>query len=155
MVIRLTKATKFFCLCALLLVSVLISIGTRSITVSTPYAPNSEALPVLIYRTAAAANELASDMAYLSRNGYTVISETELTAALRRQSPLPARPVLLVFDEGMVGFSEQIAPSLKAKSLPWFGLSKLGALSNELRTAGYPVTRLERIAGVAMEQYIL
>jgi hypothetical protein len=161
MVIRLTKATKFFCLCALLLISVLISLGTRSITVSTPYAGEQTPLPLLLYRSlgegerALNRNDVRRDLAYLLQNGYTAVSEQELLAALRREAPLPAQPVVLLFDDANPAFAAEVLPVLQEAGLPWFPLHKATALSKELRVAGYPVTRLERVAGIAMEDYDL
>jgi hypothetical protein len=159
MVIRLTKATKFFCLCALLLISVLIGLGTRSITVSTPYAEAQEPLPLLLYRNlgqgdaALGRNDLRRDLAYLLQNGYTVVSEQELVAALRQSAPLPAQPIALLFDDESPAFVAEALPVLQETGLPWFPLQKLTELSKELRIAGYPVTRMERMAGIAMEDY--
>ncbi len=159
MVIRFTKATKFLCLCALLLVSVLISLGTRSITVSTPYAGEQTPLPMLVYNnlgregTALDRNDLRRDFAYLLQNGYTAISEQELTAALRRKTQLPEQPVLLLFDETNDAFAKEVRPLLEEAGLPWLPLSKAVVLSKELRIAGYPVTRMERTAGVDIKTY--
>lgn len=159
MVIRLTKATQFFCLCALLLVSVLISVSTRSITVSTPYAGERTALPLLVYSNldeggaALDQNDLRRDFAYLLQNGYTVVSEQELMAALRREAPLPEHPVVLLFDEDSAAFALQALPVLEETAFPWLPLSKAVTLSKELRTAGYPVTRMERMAGIEMSDY--
>ena len=159
MVIRFTKATRFFCVCALLLLTALISIGTRSISVSTPYTFRSRPLPVVIYRdlggahpTSLALEELERDLAFLEERGYTPLSEQELVAALRRETPLPANPVLLLFDEGSKPFAAGALPLLKEAGLPWLPMSKSTQLSNELRAAGYPVTRLERVSGFTLEE---
>ena len=159
MVIRFTRATRFFCVCALLLLTALISIGTRSITVSTPYAFRGRAMPVVIYRglnggkpTSLTLEALGEDLAWLAENGYTALSERELVAALRRKAPLPASPVLLLFDDSAKSFAAEVLPMLKEAGLPWFSLSKSVLLANELRAAGYPVTRLERVGGFTIEE---
>ncbi|MDR3313889.1 MAG: hypothetical protein LBS96_05460 [Oscillospiraceae bacterium] len=137
----------------------LISLGTRSITVSTPYAGERTPLPLLLYRSlgegenALRRNDVRRDLAYLLQNGYTAVSEQELLAALRREAPLPAQPVVLLFDDANPAFAAEVLPVLQEAELPWFPLRKATALSQELRTAGYPVTRLERMAGIAMEEY--
>ena len=50
MVIRFTKATRFLCVCALLALTALVGIGTKSVSVSTPYTFRGRAMPVVIYR---------------------------------------------------------------------------------------------------------
>ncbi|MCL2107206.1 MAG: hypothetical protein FWH26_09175 [Oscillospiraceae bacterium] len=162
MVIRVTRATKFFCVCAFLLVSVMVSIGTRSITVSSPYAAGRTPLPLLLYRgletggpTALTVEDLRRDIAFLRENGYAAVSERELLAALRREAPLPDRPVLLLFDDTLASFAETVRPCLEQAGTAWFPLAKAGLLSKELRAAGMPVTRLERTAGIGMEDYLL
>jgi len=161
MVIRFTRATRFFCACALLLLTALVSIGTRSVSVSMPYTFRERPLPVVIYRnisggkpTDLTLEEFKQDLAFLEQSGYTALSEQELVAALRRESPLPASPVLLLFDEGAKAFKAEALPLLKEAGLPWFSLSKSGLLSNELRAAGYPVMRIERVSGFTLEEQI-
>jgi len=161
MVIRFTRATRFFCVCALLLLTALISIGTKSITVSTPYTFRGRPMPVVIYRdldgskpTGLALEALREDLAWLAQAGYTALSERDLMAALRREAPLPESPVLLLFDDGAKSFSAGVLPMLKEAGLPWFPLSKSALLSSELRAAGYPVTRLERVGGFTLEEQI-
>jgi len=161
MVIRFTRATRFFCVCALLLLTTLISIGTRSITVSTPYTFRGRTMPVVIYRdlnggrpTSLTLEELGKDLAWLAENSYAALSERELVAALRREAPLPASPVLLLFDDSAKSFAAEVLPMLKEAGLHWLPLSKSTLLANELRAAGYPVTRLERVGGFTIEEQI-
>ena len=165
MVIRLTKATRFFCICALLLVTALISIGTRSISVSAPYNFRSQPLPmgnqllpIVIYRvdtpTCPSLHEMKEDLAGLQGGDYTALSERELVASLRRESALPARPVLLLFDDAAPAFAEQLRPLLEESGLPWLPLSKAGLLTQELRAAGYAVARVERAAGFTLEEQL-
>jgi len=155
MVIRFTKATRFFCICALLLVTALVSIGTRSVSVAAPYKPG-EALPVVIYRagipTSPSAQEIRGDLSALG--GFTPLSEQDLVAALRHALPLPARPVLLLFDDDDPGFAEGLRPLLDESGLPWLPLSKAALLSKELRAAGYPVLQLERVSGFALQELL-
>jgi len=161
LVIRFTRATRFFCACALLLLMALISIGTKSVSVSTPYTFRGRPLPVVIYRgledgrpTGLTLEELGKDIAWLAQEGYTALSEPELVAALRRKAPLPEAPVLLLFDDAAKSFAAGALPMLREAGLPWFPLSKSVALANELRAAGYPVTRIERVGGFTMEAQI-
>jgi hypothetical protein len=158
LVIRFTKATRFFCICAMLLVTALISISTRSISVSAPYAPPGPVQVVsfpLPGSSPAAPNlrTLTADLDYLARSGRSVLSEQALVAALRRETPLPAEPVLLLFDDAAEGFA-QLRPLLEERGLPWIPREKSALLTQELRAAGYAVTRLERTGGFALEDQL-
>ena len=161
MVIRFTKATRFLCVCALLVLTALVSIGTRSVTVSTPYSFRGPAMPVVIYRSldngkpnGLTLDELEADIAWLEAEGYQALSELELVAALRRESPLPEHPVLLLFDDQAKQFKTDVLPILKEAGLNWFPMGKSGLLANELRAAGYPVTRIERVGGFGIGEQI-
>jgi hypothetical protein len=161
MVIRFTKAARFLCACALLLLTALVSIGTKSVTVSTPYSFRGRAMPVVIYRgldggrpTGLTLEELRADIAWLAGEGYEALSERELVAALRRESPLPGSPVLLLFDDGAESFRTGALPLLEEAGLPWFPMGKYGLLSGELRAAGYPVTRIERVSGFTLAEQL-
>jgi len=158
MVIRLTKATRFFCICALLLVTALISIGTRSVSVSAPYTSSGRALPVVAYRMGTPVSptprEVQEDLARLRAGEYTALSERDLVASLRREAPLPARPVLLLFDDKAAAFAKQLRPLLEESGLPWLPLSKAELLTKELRAAGVPVAQLERVAGFTLEELL-
>jgi len=161
MVIRFTKATRFLCICALLLLTALIGIGTRSVTVSTPYTFRGRAISVVIYRslddgrpTGLTPEDLKADLAWLTENGYGALSEQELVAALRREFPLPARPVLLLFDDQAKTFAAHVLPILKDAGVPWFPMGKYALLSGELRAAGYPVTRVERVGGFTVGEQV-
>jgi len=155
MVIRFTKATRFFFICVMLLVTALISIGTRSMSVSAPYHARTNALPMVIYRNTATApslRDIRRDLDHLAESGYTVLSEQMLVATLRRESELLGNPVLLLFDESDEAFFEGIEPLLVERELPWFSLEQSTMLTRELRAAGFPVTRLERTEAFTLEE---
>ena len=161
MVIRFTKATRFFIVCVMLIVTALISIGTRSMSVSAPYHVRSSPLPVVVYRgvegdsaAAPSLRELQADLDFLLESAYAVLSEQELVSALRRESELPAQPLLLLFDDGAEGFGKDIRPLLEGRELPWFSLEKSAVLTRELRAAGYPIARLERTAVFTLEEQL-
>ena len=89
MVIRFTKTTKFFLVCALLLVTALISIGTKSMTVSVPYSAPA-ALPLVVYRdiggdapTSLDMQGFRADLDYL-REHFTALSEQEIVYTDRK-----------------------------------------------------------------------
>ena len=161
MVIRFTKATRFLCVCALLLLTALVGIGTKSVTVSTPYTFRGRAMPVVVYRdlsggkpTSLTLDDLKADIAWLAGEGYEALSEQELVAAMRRESPLPAHPVLLLFDDSAKTFTAHVLPMLKEAGLNWFSISKSILLANELRAAGHPVTRIERVGGFTIGEQV-
>jgi len=157
MVIRFTKAARFLFVCILLLVTALISIGTKSMSVSAPYSA-PKALPVVIYRdvgtgapTALSLQDLQADLDFLQEY-FHALSEQDIIYTLRREKALTTAPVLLVFDDTSKPFIEDIQPLLEEKGMPWFSAAKTTALVNELRSAGFPVTQLERSGGVALRE---
>ena len=161
MVIRFTKATRFLCVCALLALTALVGIGTKSVTVSTPYSFRGSAMPVVIYRdlsggrpTGLTLEDLKADIAWLAGEEYEALSEQELVAALRREAPLPEHPVLLLFDDNAKTFKSHVLPILKEAGLAWFPMGKYVLLSNELRAAGFPVTRIERVGGFEIGEQV-
>ncbi|MCL2531845.1 MAG: hypothetical protein FWE40_06790 [Oscillospiraceae bacterium] len=161
MIIRLTKATRFLLICALLLVTALISIGTRSVTVSAPYTPRAQAMPVIVYRAvgedspnAVPLRQLKDDLDYLLQQDFIVLGEPELVAALRRQATLPGRAVLLLVDNTCERFDRDILPLLEERELPWIPMEKSGVLTQELRAAGHSVARVERTPTMTLEEQL-
>jgi len=143
----------------MLLITALISIGTRSMSVSAPYQTRHSPLPVVVFRavengcpTAPGLRDLQQDLDYLRENGYTVLSEQALVAALRRERPLEDRAVLLLFNDGAPNFEQQVQPLLDERELPWIPLEKSPVLTRELRAAGVPITRLERSGAFALQE---
>jgi hypothetical protein len=147
----------------LLLVTALISIGTKSISVSAPYATRSAPLPVIIYRaveldgkasaTALPIRVLERDLDYI-QSGFNALSEQDIVAALRNEAPFPEAPVLLVFNDEPKSFHAKIKPLLAQRQLPWFSMRKITTLVSEMRRAGYPITRLERAAVFSLEEQL-
>jgi len=157
MVIRFTKATRFLLVCILLFITALISIGTKSMSVSAPYSA-PRALPLVIYRgigsgapTALSLQELQADLDFLQER-FNALSEQDIIYTLRREKALTMAPVLLVFDDESESFIENIRPLLEEQGIPWFSAAKTTALVNELRSAGFPVTQLERSGGIALKE---
>jgi len=161
MIIRLTKATRFVLICALLMMTALIGIGTRSVTVAAPYSPRAQALPVIVYRivggeypAAVSLRQLEDDLDYLLDGDYAVLGEPDLVAALRRQTSLPGHAVLLLFDNTCERFAHDILPLLQERELPWIPLEKSALLTRELRAAGHSVARYERTPTLTLEQQL-
>jgi len=155
MIIRLNKATRFFLICAMLAITALVSIGTRSMSVSAPYHTPNATLPIIVYRAEAVClRQLQADLDYLADGGYAVVGEQELVAALRRARELPDKTVLLLFDDGCDVFAAQTRPLLEERELPWFSLESSTVLTRELRAAGHPITRLERADVFSLEEQL-
>ena len=60
----------------------------------------------------------ASQMAYLARFGYTVLSMDQVLACLRGQAPVPDKAVALTFDDGYENFYEYAWPVLQKHGFP-------------------------------------
>jgi len=161
MIIRLTKATRFLLICVLLLVTVLIGIGTRSVTVSAPYQPRAQAMPVIVYRAlgddspaAVPLRQLRDDLDFLLHEDFSALGEPDLVAALRRQTSLPGHAVLLLFDNTCERFAHDVLPLLEERELPWIPMEKSALLTRELRAAGHSVARYERTPTLALEEQL-
>jgi len=159
MVIRFTKTTRFFLVCALLLITALISIGTKSMSVSAPYTAPA-ALPLVIYRdiggeapTSLDMQGFRADLDYLKAH-FIVLSEQEIVYTLRQKKALTRSPVLLIFDDTSETFAEHILPLLEEWELPWFSVSKAKTLADELRTAGFPIKQIERTGSISIEEQL-
>jgi len=94
-----------------------------------PSAPS--AVPVLMYhriceeasaamrKFAVPPRQFAAQLRWLSKQGYTGLTVSDFVQRVRGLAePLPARPVLLTFDDGFADFGEQAAPLLRAHGLP-------------------------------------
>ena len=53
-----------------------------------------------------------AQMSMLKHLGYSVVSLDAAAAGLRGEAPMPARPVVLTFDDGYVDFLDVVAPVL-------------------------------------------
>lgn len=60
----------------------------------------------------------ASQMAFLARFGYTVLSMDQVLACLRGEAPVPPKAVALTFDDGYENFYEYAFPVLKQHGFP-------------------------------------
>ncbi|WP_230970690.1 polysaccharide deacetylase family protein [Nitrogeniibacter aestuarii] len=60
----------------------------------------------------------ASQMAYLARFGYTVLSMDQVLDCLRGERPIPPRAVALTFDDGYENFYEHAWPVLQKHGFP-------------------------------------
>jgi peptidoglycan/xylan/chitin deacetylase (PgdA/CDA1 family) len=62
-------------------------------------------------------DKFEAQVKYLRDNGYTSISLDTLYAALKKQTSLPAKPVILTFDDGYIDFYVNAYPILKAYNI--------------------------------------
>lgn len=62
--------------------------------------------------------QLVQHFAWLKENGYHVVSLDDILQARQGKRPLPAKAVLLTFDDGYKSFRTQIFPLLKAFNYP-------------------------------------
>jgi peptidoglycan/xylan/chitin deacetylase (PgdA/CDA1 family) len=74
-------------------------------------------LKVLTYHRVDRPEPFAQHVAHLARH-HRVVSVDQVIAALRGGPPLPARSVLLTFDDGYRGFAGVAWPVLRARGLP-------------------------------------
>jgi hypothetical protein len=162
MVIRFTKATKFLVLCLILALCAVISVTTRTVTVSTPVgAVAGQPLYLLVYRTlgeseptAPGRAQVQSDLEFLKNNGFIILSEQELLKTLRREEPLPVRSVVLLFNTDASAFKNEVKNDLEKSGTPYFSLRKIAALTQELRAVGCPVTQVERNAAADLDFFL-
>jgi peptidoglycan/xylan/chitin deacetylase (PgdA/CDA1 family) len=85
------------------------------------FIPAPSGLPILLYHKVSldqndaltiSADHLDRQLAYIDSNGYTPISFAELKAALDGLRTLPAKPVIVTFDDGYVSTYELAYPLL-------------------------------------------
>jgi peptidoglycan/xylan/chitin deacetylase (PgdA/CDA1 family) len=127
--------------------------------------PAPAGLPILIYHKVSPDHEddltisparLDSQLAYIKSQGYTSVSFLDLKAALDRGLPLPAKPVLLTFDDGYLNTYELAYPLLRKhqlKATVFLPVAFIGK-SNEWDGGGEPLMSYDQIhelAGTCIE----
>ena len=68
--------------------------------------------PVSASWLAAAPDRFAQQLEYLHASGYHTVTAAELVTAMKSGTPLPAKPVVLTFDDGTADFYEVALPML-------------------------------------------
>jgi peptidoglycan/xylan/chitin deacetylase (PgdA/CDA1 family) len=90
------------------------------------FLPAPAGLPILLYhkvsrnhndRLTISVDRLDRQLAYIRSEGYTGISFLELKESLEGRRPLPAKPVLLTFDDGYLSTYELAYPLLRKHQL--------------------------------------
>lgn len=83
---------------------------------------NSVCVPIIMYHEVKNCSagkdvitpfEFESDLKYLKENNYTTITMTELINHVYKKTPLPAKPVILTFDDGYYNNYVYVFPLLK------------------------------------------
>ncbi len=89
--------------------------------------------------------EFAWQMRALKRAGYTAITFAQLADALDGRYPLPARPILLTFDDGYLNLKDNVHPLLSALGFPYtvfLVAGKVGQTNDWVAAEGYQPTPL-------------
>ncbi|MGW9400520.1 polysaccharide deacetylase family protein [Streptomyces sp. NPDC055642] len=85
----------------------------------------------------------AEQMAVLAERGLTPVTTAELAARWRADRPLPARPVLVTFDDGYEGVHRHALPVLAGHGFPATLFVSTGWLRGPYDTGGGPDTMLD------------
>ncbi len=91
------------------------------------------------------AREFAWQMRALKRAGYTAVTFAQLADALFGHSPLPARPILLTFDDGYLDIKANVHPLLRELGFPYtvfLAAGKVGTTNDWVISEGYQPTPL-------------
>ncbi|MGP2437442.1 polysaccharide deacetylase family protein [Streptomyces sp. JW3] len=112
-------------------------------------------VPILMYHAVAAEPNdatralsvspaaFAEQMAVVADLGRTPVTTAELAAAWRTGRPLPARPLLITFDDGYAGVHRHALPVLAGHGFPATLFVSTGWLRGPYDTGGAPDTMLD------------
>lgn len=75
--------------------------------------------------------DFEQQMAYIANHGFTTITPDDLWQALNKQKTLPAKPIILTFDDGYADFYTQAWPLLKKYNLKATIYISTGFLNDE------------------------
>jgi peptidoglycan/xylan/chitin deacetylase (PgdA/CDA1 family) len=124
------------------------------------FVPAPAGLPILIYHKVSRDHEddltispqrLESHLAYIKFSGYSSISFLDLRASLAGRQPLPAKPVLLTFDDGYLNTYELAYPLLRKhqmKATIFLPVAFIGK-SNEWDGGAEPLMSYDQIRELA------
>ncbi|MGY0066407.1 polysaccharide deacetylase family protein [Streptomyces sp. QTS137] len=114
-----------------------------------------ERVPILMYHSVAddpndatralsvSPRAFAGQMAVIAARGLTPVGTAELAACWRTGRPLPARPVLITFDDGYEGVHRHALPALAEHGFPATLFVSTGWLRGPHDTGGGPDTMLD------------
>lgn len=80
----------------------------------------------------------AAQLRYLRRHGFTGLTFGELCQRRRTRQRLPARPIVLTFDDGYADFIEEVLPILTEQGFPATLFATTGWLRDSARYAAGP-----------------
>jgi peptidoglycan/xylan/chitin deacetylase (PgdA/CDA1 family) len=99
-------------------------------------------------------NLFRAHMRYLSEQGYQTVSLYQLDAALRQGIPLPAKPIILTFDDGYVDHYQFVMPVLQQHGfVGTFFIITARADANDPRYMSWSQIREMADAGMSMEAH--
>ncbi|WAX80814.1 polysaccharide deacetylase family protein [Streptomyces sp. KMM 9044] len=116
---------------------------------------SDERVPILMYHSVAddpndatralsvSPRVFAGQMAVIAARGLTPVGTAELAACWRTGRPLPARPVLITFDDGYEGVHRHVLPVLAEHGFPATLFVSTGWLRGPYDTGGGPDSMLD------------
>ncbi len=96
------------------------------------------------FRLSVRPDMLAAQLALLRRQGFTTLTFTSLGAALRGDGVLPARPIVLTFDDGYADFHREALPVL----------ARYGCTATLFVTTGWVADAGEHAAGTPLDHML-
>jgi peptidoglycan/xylan/chitin deacetylase (PgdA/CDA1 family) len=102
-----------------LFIALLVALG---LLLPTPGRAADVSIPVLCYHVVSnnpsgryqiSLTKFKEQMAYLANNGFTTLSVNEYYSIMTLQTPAPAKPILLTFDDNTADFATNVVPVLK------------------------------------------
>ncbi len=110
--LRKFRSKKFLTLFAAVIIVICIAVIHRgTVAVSTVSVSEGYYVPVIMYHSilkdsslqgkyVVSPDQLENDLKYLSENGYTAVTVSDLISYVENGTPLPEKPVMLTFDDG-------------------------------------------------------
>jgi peptidoglycan/xylan/chitin deacetylase (PgdA/CDA1 family) len=117
-------------------------IALYSLFFSPPAAEAPVRLPILMYhdvkwehtgKDVITPEELRSDLLWLREEGYTAVTMQEVVSFVLEGSPLPEKPIVLSFDDGLSSALSTVLPLLREAETPMV-LSVIGLSADEVST---------------------
>lgn len=92
-------------------------------------------------------------MEYLSQNGYQSISFDTLYAALQGQTTLPAKPVIITFDDGYIDFFHNAFPILRKYNLSAIAFIPTGLIGTSYYMSWDQVKEIDRTGLISFQAH--
>lgn len=115
---------------------------TDSVPILMYHAVSDDAAPG-IRRLSVTPRSLDRQVGFLADHGYTAMTFSGLTTAYETDTPLPAKPVVLTFDDGYADFVHSAWPILRRRDFPATVFVTSGWLADAgVNAAGSPLDRM-------------